>query len=154
MNLNEYLRQVRCQRCPWNAVWGPEELLAALRQLGMLRRDGQPAPQLILQLAEANAGRLHCQTCQQPGLQLAPWTDDFDDDQTVRACEVCGQPISPERLEVFPKATRCAACQDKPIARDEESFCPRCGSLWQVTLAGGTGVTRYRMVCPDCGFRR
>ena len=28
-------------------------------------------------------------------------------------CEGCGQPINPERLEIFPEATLCVACQSK-----------------------------------------
>lgn len=35
------------------------------------------------------------------------------DGGTYGICEACGQPIDPERLEVFPSATTCIACQTR-----------------------------------------
>ncbi len=36
---------------------------------------------------------------------------------TYGICEVCGQPINPERLEIFPQATLCVSCKTKQERR-------------------------------------
>jgi len=39
------------------------------------------------------------------------------DDGTYGVCGSCGQPISPERLEILPAAPLCVACQSRRAAR-------------------------------------
>jgi hypothetical protein len=155
MNLPEVLRRVHCPTCDWHAIWGPEAMLQVLRQRGALRREKEPDTALVLQLIEQAASQLSCTACQQTGLQLEPWTADFDDGPLHRPCEICGKWIPDERIEVFPQATRCATCQDKPDdAWSEDDFCPRCGGHVQARLVGGAAVARYRMACRECGWKQ
>ncbi|MBW3599051.1 MAG: TraR/DksA C4-type zinc finger protein, partial [Planctomycetes bacterium] len=65
----------------------------------------------------------------------------------------CGNPIPPERLEVFPGATHCAACQEAAASADADipDYCPRCGSIMTLRATGAGGVQRYAMKCPQCG---
>jgi hypothetical protein len=154
MNLPEVLRRVRCRSCRWHEVWGPEEMLQVLRRRGMLRREKDAQLALIVQLFEQAASQLICPDCQHIGLEVAVWTPDFDL-ATRRACEVCGVWIPDERLELFPKATRCAACQNLPaVADDESGYCPRCGALVQVRPDRSGGISRYRATCAECGWKR
>jgi predicted RNA-binding Zn-ribbon protein involved in translation (DUF1610 family) len=154
MELSAYLRRIHCPECDEQAVWGPAQMLEGLQQLGMLRRETRPDPELVVHLAEDAAQRLRCPHCQHPGLQLQPWSDDFDDFPSRRACEVCGEFIPVERLEIFPNASRCAGCQDKPApATHDDDFCPRCGDRLQVRISRGTGVARYHAACPACGWK-
>src|SRR5262249_38658215 len=82
----------------------------------------------------------------------AEWNADFP---AVRGCESCGQPIPPERLEVFPDAELCVACQprvDAQGAQQTDGDGDRCG--WPVggRPSRGRGVSRKVMACsnPDC----
>jgi predicted RNA-binding Zn-ribbon protein involved in translation (DUF1610 family) len=155
MKLPEVLRRVRCPTCNWQAVWGPEEMLQALRQRGAMRREKEPDLELLVHLTERAARQLTCVDCRHVGLQLTPWTPDFDFEPPQRVCEACGKPIPVERLELFPQATRCAACQDRPApASDETDYCPRCGGLVVLRLDRGSRAARYRATCSDCGWKQ
>jgi hypothetical protein len=155
MNLSAYLRRVRCPECCWYAVWGPEQMLRALRSQGMLRRETQPAPEIILQLITVVLGQLTCPDCQSRQLALSPYDDTEDSDWAEsRCCEVCRAAIPRERLEVFPRTRRCAKCQDQPVAAAvEDDFCPRCGGLLQLRLSRSAGTSRYVSHCPSCNYR-
>ena len=61
------------------------------------------------------------------------------------------------RLEIFPDARLCTACQrrDETGASNlaEDVYCPRCGSPMLVKPATGRGIARYVWVCsqyPSC----
>ena len=115
MNLSEYLRRVHCTACDWQAVWGPEQMLDGLRELQILRREKQPDPQTIVLSGRRSRRAVAVRACRHAGLRFEPWSDEFDDELPRRACEICGELIPKERLDIFPQATRCARCQDKPV---------------------------------------
>jgi predicted RNA-binding Zn-ribbon protein involved in translation (DUF1610 family) len=154
MNLNERLRRVRCNACSWQRVWGPEEMQQQLRAQGQLRRAPKPEPDLVLALLERALPNLPCPDCGDQKLSWSTQLEDFDDWGDVKRCELCKQVIPAERLEIFPKSTRCAACQDQPTpATHESDYCPRCGGLLQLRRHSGSGLSRYIVACSDCGFR-
>jgi predicted RNA-binding Zn-ribbon protein involved in translation (DUF1610 family) len=71
-------------------------------------------------------------------------------------CTMCGRPIPPERLEVFPDATTCVACQradEQGRAPAAIEYCPKCGAPLIVRQTRGQGITRYTRACsntPPC----
>jgi hypothetical protein len=128
-------------------------MLRRLRTLGMLRREAQPHPALILELLQSQSSSLTCDECQEVGLLLEDADDDFDDSGAGRLCEMCGRPLAAERLQLYPDTRRCAACEqiDKHSAGTE--FCPRCGGQLVAKPGRGSGVARYRLTCRDCGYQ-
>ena len=80
--------------------------------------------------------------------------DDWED-QVL--CAVCRTAIPAERLEVFPNATLCPACQAKDesgeLASNDAEYCPRCGGLMKLQKRGGPGLAGYQLVCSECGRR-
>lgn len=150
MNLADRLRRLRCLDCDSCRVIGPEEMLAQLRGWGMLRRDAKPDPKIILELFSNHIQQLRCPDCGRSGvvLELAADDEDWGD---ARYCEVCNQKIPVERLEIFPDETVCAPCKGKPNPKEEDDFCPYCGGIVKATSSQGAGISRYRMVCTDCG---
>lgn len=147
------LRQLRCPRCQRTSICGPEEMLQHLRDVGMLRRQAEPDWPVIIELVSHQVDALKCSECGHTGLVLEEARDDFDDEPTdSRLCEVCRKPIPPERLEVFPHAVRCAACQNLPSVEDAD-YCPRCGAPMTIQSTQGQGIARYVHRCPDCGYR-
>ncbi len=128
-------------------------MLERLRAQGKLRRERDPDPNLILHLTELEMPFLVCPECSQGGLTWEQVRDDFDDWGDARRCQLCREPIPPERLEIFPDSVRCAKCQDRSDPAQADDFCPRCGGLLRVQARGGAGLARYASVCPDCGYR-
>lgn len=146
------LSRLRCPSCGRVLIVGHAERFAALQQIGMLRKAKNPEPELVSELFQSSLDRIPCPGCGASGLAPAKAeAGDFDDWQQGRACEVCKKPIAAERLEVFPTATRCAACQNKEAngAADEADYCPKCGDLRQMRPAPGRSGS-YRMYCPTC----
>ena len=130
-------------------------MLARLRQAGMLRREKEPDLALVRELFLATVSRFVCVECKQVGLTAGPVEEEFDDDQwgTIRNCEACGQRIPAERLELFPAANLCVACQRGAEAGQDQGpaeYCPRCGNA-MVLRARRRGITEYVLVCPECG---
>ena len=130
-------------------------MLARLRQVGMLRREKEPDGALVRELFLATVSRFVCVECGQVGLTATPVDEEFDDDPwgPVRNCEACGQRIPAERLELFPTATLCVACQRGAEAGRDHApaeYCPRCGNV-MVLRAQRRGITEYVLVCPECG---
>ena len=77
--------------------------------------------------------------------------------QTAVFCEICREPIDPERLEAVPGTKRCAVCAAKvesgQLDEIEPDYCPNCGALVEVRVSRGSGITRYKRVCtgePPC----
>ena len=119
----------------------------------MVRRDAAPELDVLGELFRTTAVRFTCPKCQTVGLSA---TDaEADDDEAwgmARKCTECGQPIPRERLEVFPSAELCVACQgrsDRGEASGAAEYCPRCGSVMTLRPVR-RGVTRYVMSCPSC----
>lgn len=153
MAKSSLLKRVHCPHCDHHTFWGPEAMLARLREQGRMRRDKSPNIDTIWLLLESILDQVPCEACHQSGLELQDWSDDFDDDLGVKPCQRCKQPIPRERLEALPGTTRCVACQGKPLTpQDESDFCPRCGSHLSVSTSRGAGVTRYVQRCSGCGY--
>ncbi len=158
-----FSKALECPQCGWRTLCGHEELARRLRNLGLLRRAPHPPADLVEELVKANIGRLPCDNCHATGLALAEADDaslrgfsDSDDWQQAVLCEICRQPVPPERLDIFPTARRCVACQDaadrgaEPLALE---YCPKCGALLEMRVSQGGGVTRYKQFCtgqPAC----
>lgn len=156
-------RSLSCTQCSWRTVCGSIDLANRLRLVGLLRREKEPSDELLLELAPSAAGRMTCPSCKCIGLRLGDTdettADEFTDDdwQAAVLCEVCKDPIPPERLEFMPESRRCVACQGKAEAgtleEDEPEFCPRCGSLVELRVSNAGGLTRYKRFCtgtPAC----
>ena len=150
MNLASRLRRLRCPSCDSQKVIGPPEMLAQLRALGMLRRDAKPDPSVILELYSNHVQQIRCPECRKNGVLLELFSDEDDWDDAVY-CEVCKEPIPRERLELFPNETVCAPCKSKPIPANEDDFCSYCGGILKASASRGAGISRYRLVCTDCG---
>jgi DNA-directed RNA polymerase subunit M/transcription elongation factor TFIIS len=146
-------RQLRCPDCSYVEVVGLSEMLRRLQSAGMMRRAKEPDEAVIEELFLQTAPRFPCPECGRTGLVV----EDVDVDAdwgTARLCARCRRPIPPERLEIFPGATLCAACQQADEAAGEADpatpdYCPRCGSIMTLR-ASGAGMSRYVMTCPQC----
>lgn len=154
-------RQLACPDCGWRTVCGAADLATRLRLVGLLRREKEPSDELLAELVPGAAKLMTCPTCKRVGLRLSDAEeDDFDaasEWQAAVLCEVCREPIPPERLEFVPGAKRCVACQGKAeagtLSEDEPEFCPKCGSLVELRVSRGGGLTRYKRFCtgsPAC----
>jgi Zn finger protein HypA/HybF involved in hydrogenase expression len=151
-----------CRDCGWRTVSGRDDLVARLHLLGWLRRDKDPDDSMVEALIAESSPRMTCPMCKGIGLVAKDGDDevaeeDFDDWQAAILCEICRQAIDPERLEFLPETKRCAACQNLAeqgkLDDDEPEFCPRCGSLVEIRVSRGSGITRYRRFCtgdPPC----
>ncbi len=147
-----------CSNCQSESLCGPPEMQQWLRDIGMLRRSEKPEAELVAELFAQSSHQFRCGECGAVGMRLAPPAvpDDevAEDDEwlEVRKCEICKQPIPSERLEVFPDARRCVACQSSGAEAVEEEFeyCRHCGAVMELRQTGGSGITRYRMVCSEC----
>ncbi len=152
-----------CPHCNWQAICNQAEVEHRLRGLGLLRRAPHPPGELVAELLNANLSRLSCDACGNTGIVLARDHEDNNDDdrpsddwQQAIVCEVCKKLIPPERVEIFPDARRCVDCQglaDRGEEPQEPDFCPKCGSLVELRVSRGTGITRYKRFCtgsPAC----
>ena len=147
-----------CEQCGWRTISGADDLARRLRQLGLLKRAANPPEELVRELLVSNVARLSCDQCRHVGLIFSDYTADEDsgDWQQAIVCEVCRQPIPPERIEIFPDARRCVGCQDvadRGAEPEELEFCEKCGALIELRVSRGSGITRYRRFCtgsPPC----
>jgi hypothetical protein len=151
--------ELDCPRCQWQTVCGRGDAITRLRLVGLLRRELDPADDLLTVMFLDGAGRMTCPLCKSIGLRAAPADlDDAEGDwQAAKLCEICRQPIPLERLEALPGAKRCVRCQGKAESAsgrgEEPEFCPNCGALVEVRVSKGAGITRYRRFCtgiPPC----
>jgi Zn finger protein HypA/HybF involved in hydrogenase expression len=153
--------ELACHGCGWRTVCGRADAIGRLRLVGQLRREREPEDELVAALLVESAPQMTCPVCKEKRLQATPTDADADaadgDWQAATLCEVCREPIPPERLEALPGALRCVACQEKSESADatDESreYCPHCGSLVELRVSGGGGITRYRRFCtgdPPC----
>lgn len=151
--------RLRCPDCNWTQRCGPTEAIEYLMRSGMLRRNSDPTLEELSELLTAALPRLACPDCGRAGLleEAADTTGDDGDWPEAKLCEECDAPIHPERLEIFPDARLCTACQrrDETGASNlaEDVYCPRCGSPMLVKPATGRGIARYVWVCsqyPSC----
>ena len=131
-----------CPSCNWRTTCGEAEIARRLRSLGLLKRAANPPEELVRELLAANVSQFDCDQCKTAGLVFSEpaEAEDSGDWQQAIVCEVCHQPISPERIEVFPDAKRCVACQDaadQGDEPDEPEFCPKCGALIELRVSRG-----------------
>jgi predicted RNA-binding Zn-ribbon protein involved in translation (DUF1610 family) len=129
-------------------------MLEWLRGVSMVRRDMAPEEDLLGELFGAAGARFKCPQCARLGLVVRPAPAENDEDWGMaRACQACGRPIAPGRLEVFPDTTLCVECQAR-VERGEDSgpadYCPRCGNVMRMKQTQNSGVTRYVLACPKC----
>ncbi len=147
-----------CEHCGWRTVCSSEEIACRLRLLGLLKRATHPPEDLVRELLVANLGRLACDQCLVESLVSSETdeSEDASDWQQAVVCEVCRKSIPPERVEVFPDARRCVGCQDvadRGEEPEELEFCEKCGSLVELRVSRGSGITRYKRFCtgsPSC----
>jgi transcription elongation factor Elf1 len=142
--------ELQCPVCDARQWCDQAAMLNRLRQLGMFRRQADPPAEMIVQLFRESVERFRCADCQHVGMVAQVASD--DDWADTRSCSSCGAPIPAARLELFPDAKRCAACESQAESPQEEDreFCPRCGNVMRLEPQHGRGVTRYTLVCPSC----
>ena len=142
---------------------GPPDAATRLRLVGRLRREKEPYEDFLAELLVETVPQMTCPGCKVKGsLRATPSQNvlsEWDDDnwQAATLCDVCRKPIPLERLEAVPESNRCVACQDKAetgkLPEDEPEFCPKCGSLVELRVSRGSGLTRYKQFCtgsPPC----
>ena len=156
MGMNSW--RLSCVACGWSKLSDLSDAASRLRRGGSLRRDGDPGAALVEALLVDAAPRMTCPGCKRIGLTVGQPLDESEEDDWLAAvlCERCRKPIDPERLDALPGVKRCAACQERAESGetdDEPEFCPRCGSLMELRVRRGSGLTRYRLFCtgqPRC----
>lgn len=149
---------LRCDDCGWQTTCGQRDLEQRLRKLGLLRRATHPPAEMVSELLAMHLGRLTCDGCGQTGLLVVPDEELSRDDDWQQAvvCEVCREPVDPERLSILPNATRCVGCQaaeDRGEQQEEFDFCSKCGAILELRVSNAGGVTRYKQFCtgnPPC----
>lgn len=154
--MTEPIPILRCPDCSRQSVLGYSNKVAILRSQGKLRREKNPDPELVDALLEAALPGIACRQCGSSGLRIELQEEEESPEfwGERRRCADCQEPIPAERLEIFPDADRCAACQAKASGGDgvEAEFCPRCGDR-MVLVARSAGITRFQNRCPACGYR-
>ena len=149
-----------CRNCGWRTVCGRDDAVARLRIAGKLRRAREPEDDFVETLLVETAPQMTCPLCKEKTLFARPCQgsdDEGGDWQTAALCEMCREPIAPERLEAIPNTKRCQSCAAKVESGQlddiEPDFCPNCGALVEVRVSRGSGITRYKRVCtgePPC----
>jgi predicted RNA-binding Zn-ribbon protein involved in translation (DUF1610 family) len=144
----------RCAQCGHELPASVPDLENRLQAQGMLRRERETDPALLLELAASAATSWSCPQCDTAGFapELAPEEDDWGRPQ--KRCAACGHLIPRERVDLFPDSDLCAVCQGKvddggsPDQHDD--YCPRCGTRMIVRSSRRAGLSKYEMVCPSC----
>ena len=150
-----HVASLACRQCSWTTLCSDLDIVAWLQRHGRLRRAEQPEADLTQEMFRVTADRFACPACGAVGLAVGD-PDEADEWESGRACDVCRQVIPPERLEVFPDTRVCAQCKDAEEtgqSTEEPEYCPRCGAIMQLRSARGSGISRYQLVCPECGKR-
>jgi rubrerythrin len=152
--------ELTCRECGWRTVCGGDDAIARLRIIGQLRREREPENELVETLFVEAAPHMTCPICKEKSLFARPsqgLDEEPGDWQSAVLCEICREPIVPERLEAIPETKRCATCAKKAesgqFAEIEPEYCPNCGALVEVRVSRGSGITRYKRVCtgnPPC----
>lgn len=149
--------ELKCRLCGWRIVCGCDDAVARLRLIGLLRREPDPQENVVAALLVEAAPRMTCPLCKEKSVRANPADEISDDWQAAVLCEVCRQPIPPERLDALPGVKRCAVCQQKSesgeLSESEPKYCPQCGALLEIRMSRGTGITRYKRICtgnPPC----
>ncbi|MHB8900150.1 MAG: TraR/DksA C4-type zinc finger protein [Thermoguttaceae bacterium] len=148
-----------CPECQWSELCGPEGMARRMVAVRRLKRTSDMSLEMLAELFQAAAGALDCPECGHVGLKLKPRSDLDENWPGGRACSGCGKTIPQERLEFYPDAGLCAACQGKADRGEHvgaQEYCPRCGTPMQLRTTRAGGITRYEMACtavPPCRLR-
>lgn len=149
--------ELECEACGWRTLCGEAEIARRLRTLGLFRRAKEPPEEMVREVLRSHGSQLKCEACGKMGLAVRLDAGGSDNEwEQVVVCEICRQAIPAERLEFNPQATRCAKCQgaaERGKSFVEAEYCPKCGSLLELRVSRGGGVTRYKMWCtgnPPC----
>jgi len=151
--------ELTCSNCGWRTVCGVADAAARMRLIGMFRREPDPDEDVLAPLFVEAAPRMTCPICKEKRLVATESDANAEGDDWLVAvlCEVCHEPIDPERLEAIPGTKRCAECQGKAevglLREDEPDHCPHCGAFVEVRVSRGGGITRYKRFCtgePPC----
>jgi len=152
-----FSRELNCPTCGWRTVCGLADAITRLRLVGHLRRESEPEAALVAELLTDAAPLMTCPGCKSRGLRISSAELETDTEwQAVVLCEICRKPIPTERLEYLPETRRCVACQglaETGKLADEPEYCPKCGSLVELRVSRGAGITRYKRFCtsnPPC----
>jgi hypothetical protein len=149
---------LKCRRCGWRTVCGRDDAIARLRLIGLLRREPDPDENVVAALLVDAAPRMTCPICKEKTLAAAPAEPEAEDQWLAAVlCDICRQPIPPERVEALPGVTRCTGCQQKSeagaLTDTEPEYCPQCGALLEIRMSRGPGISRYKRFCtgnPPC----
>src|SRR4029079_842650 len=108
--------ELKCRECGWRAISAVDDAVARLRIIGQLRRERDPDETLVETLFAEAAPQMTCPICKEKSLFARPSAssdEDFEEWHTAVLCEICREPIAPERLEAIPGTKRCAVCTAK-----------------------------------------
>src|SRR4051812_9458944 len=108
--------QLTCRNCGWRTICGRDDAARRLRIVGQLRRAREPEDGLVETLFVEAAPQMTCPLCKEKTLFARPsqvLEAEDGDWQTAVLCEICREPIAPERLDAIPVTKRCAACAAK-----------------------------------------
>jgi predicted RNA-binding Zn-ribbon protein involved in translation (DUF1610 family) len=157
MSQNSLEFDLRCPACGWITICAPSQMADWLLRYRRIKNTRQNEPDMLAELFRVSVGSFACPQCGHEGLVAKP-SEPLDNERwgEARKCESCGAPIPAERLEVFPDSRLCVACQNR-AERGEPTgpaeYCPRCGSIMELSQSRGSGITRYVMTCRACGRR-
>src|SRR5687768_7355623 len=133
--------ELTCRNCGWRTVCGRDDAVARLRIIGQLRREREPDEALVEALLVEAAPRMTCPICKEKTLFARPSQapdEESGDWQAAVLCEICREPIAPERLDAIPGTKRCAVCAAKAesgqLPEIEPDYCPHCGALMEVRV--------------------
>jgi RNA polymerase-binding transcription factor DksA len=151
--MSELLVDLTCPACHKTRACDRGAIVRRLLNIKMLKADSDAENDLLLELFKSAAPRMNCEGCGAVGLRVSAGEEPAADEwQQARACRQCRRPIPAERLEVFPDAVLCVACQsgdERGTSPDAPQYCERCGQIMQLRQSRN-GITRYVMVCPNC----
>ena len=147
--------ELTCSACGARQRCGPTQMMRRLADIGMMKSRSDPDLDLLQELFRNAIDRFPCHKCNAVGMtQSLVSAADWDDPawEEVRPCESCHKPIPRERIDVFPEATRCAACQASSENGSDlqREFCEHCGSVLTMRVRRSSGPAGYEMNCPNC----
>ncbi len=154
MALPHYSVYLHCPSCDKVEFCNAERLVVRLRSHNMLRRNAEPDEGLLRILVAESSKNFECSECGRCPLEVSA-EDPFDDGawgDPVK-CQICGETIPKERIEIFPKTRLCTKCQvsdEKGEIEEEPDYCPRCGDIMRMKQRTTGGIAGYRLVCPAC----
>jgi uncharacterized Zn finger protein len=101
--------RLSCPLCGQDEEYSHARMLKRVQDLGMLRRAGNPEPELLEELFNSSLSRMECGECGATGLVTTEIVE--SDWGADRRCDICGKLIPDERLEVLPDSRRCVQCE-------------------------------------------